>query len=143
MSLNTSNSKSVMNEINLTPLVDVMLVLLVVFIVTAPLLTPQDLNVNLPKTQSVTKTDAKNKVQLIIQADSQLMFDGRHIEVSDLVEKLKIISQDQKSQLQISADQTVPYGRVAEMMALAQANGVTKLSFLTQGGPSGAVRAPK
>ena len=71
------------------------------------------------------------------------MFDGRHIEVSDLVEKLKIISQDQKSQLQISADQTVPYGRVAEMMALAQANGVTKLSFLTQGGPSGAVRAPK
>lgn len=131
MSMNTSNQKNVMSEINVTPLVDVMLVLLVVFIVTAPLLTPQALNIHLPKTQAVTKSDVKQANQLAIQADGILMYDGQVISESALEVELRKLSADPKAQLQIMADESVPYGRVARVMALSQASGVVKLSFMT------------
>ena len=131
MSMNVSNQKAVMSEINVTPLVDVMLVLLVVFIVTAPLLTPQALHINLPKTQAVSQSDPKQSNQLVISADGVLRYNSQEMSEVQLGQALKDLSNDPKAQLQIMADEAVPYGRVAKIMALSQANGVVKISFLT------------
>ena len=123
-----------MSEINVTPLVDVMLVLLVVFIITAPLLAPQALKINLPKTDAVAKNDKLQKVSLAIDAKGEVSLDAAHLSDEGLAEMLKARAADPQFQLQIQSDEAVNYGRVAQVMAIAQKAGVTKLSFLTIGG---------
>jgi biopolymer transport protein ExbD len=125
------NEDSLMAELNVTPLVDVMLVLLVIFIVTAPLIVPQSMKVNLPKTQAVAQQDNAKNSQLILEANGQVTFEGHQISDKDLGQALKDKSSTPQFQLQVSADKAVPYGRVAEIMAIAQANGVTKMSFVS------------
>jgi biopolymer transport protein ExbD len=121
-----------MAELNVTPLVDVMLVLLVIFIVTAPLIVPQSMKVNLPKTQAVAQQDQGKNAQLIVESNGNLTLQGRSVNDRELATELKQQSNAPQFQLQINADKAVPYGRVAEIMAIAQANGVTKLSFVSQ-----------
>ena len=118
-------------EINVTPLVDVMLVLLVVFIITAPLIVPQTMKVNLPKTESANQESKLKDGQLVINPDGTLLFEDKTVTDTSLSLLLKQRSANPEFQLQIFADKVVPYGRVAEMMGLAQAAGVTKLSFVT------------
>lgn len=118
-------------EINVTPLVDVMLVLLVVFIITAPLIVPQTMKVNLPKTESADQESKIKDGQLVINPDGSLLFEDKTVTDTSLSLLLKQRSANPEFQLQIFADKVVPYGRVAEMMGLAQAAGVTKLSFVT------------
>ena len=120
-----------MSEINVTPLVDVMLVLLVVFIITAPLLAPQALKINLPKTESVAHDDKLQKVSLAIDAHGVVSLESAHLTDQGLAEMLKNRAVDPHFQLQIQADEAVNYGRVAQIMAIAQKAGVSKLSFLT------------
>ena len=129
----TSNrgEESLMAELNVTPLVDVMLVLLVIFIVTAPMIVPQSMKVNLPKTQAVAQQDQAKNAQLVIEANGQLTFQGNAINDQQLAAELKQQSSTPQFQLQVSADKAVPYGRVAEIMAIAQSNGVTKMSFVS------------
>jgi biopolymer transport protein ExbD len=122
---------SMMSEINVTPLVDVMLVLLVVFIITAPLLAPQSLKINLPKTESVAHEDKLQKVSLVIDARGEISIENAHLSDEGLAEMLKSRAADPQFQLQIQADEAVQYGRVAQIMAIAQKAGVGKLSFLT------------
>lgn len=131
---NNSGSDGMMSEINVTPLVDVMLVLLVVFIITAPLLAPQALKINLPKTDAVSKNDKLQKVSLAIDAHGDVSLDSAHLSDEGLAEMLKARATDPQFQLQIQSDEAVNYGRVAQIMAIAQKAGVTKLSFLTIGG---------
>ena len=128
---NSSQEDSMMSEINVTPLVDVMLVLLVVFIITAPLLAPQSLKINLPKTDSVQQQDQPQKISLVVDARGNIEMGNQHLSDAGLAEMLRERSRDPQFQLQIEADSAVPYGRVAELMALAQKSGVSKLSFLT------------
>lgn len=124
-------SEALFTEINVTPLVDVMLVLLVVFIITAPLIVPQNMKVNLPKTES-NKLESKIKDgQLVINPDGTLLFEDKPILDESLSLALKKRSSNPEFQLQIFADKVVPYGRVAELMGLSQAAGVIKLSFVT------------
>lgn len=123
---------SMMSEINVTPLVDVMLVLLVVFIVTAPLLAPQSLKINLPKTTAVAQQTKHNALRLTVDAQGQLILDNQAVNDSQLADILK--QRGAEEQLQIEADKAVPYGRVAELMAIAQRSGVSKLSFVTVAG---------
>lgn len=118
-------------EINVTPLVDVMLVLLVVFIITAPLIVPQTMKVNLPKTESANQESKIKDGQLVINPDGTILFDDKSVTDTSLSLLLKQRSTNPEFQLQIFADKVVPYGRVAEMMGLAQAAGITKLSFVT------------
>ncbi len=120
-----------MSEINVTPLVDVMLVLLVVFIITAPLLAPQSLKINLPKTESVVHDDKLQKVSLAIDAKGEVSMESVRMSDDGLKEMLKNRATDPNFQLQIQADEAVNYGRVAQVMAIAQKSGVSKLSFLT------------
>jgi biopolymer transport protein ExbD len=131
MQTNRGSDDSLMAELNVTPLVDVMLVLLAIFIVTAPLIVPQSLKVNLPRTQSIAQQDqAKNGV-LIIDATGAMTFEGAPMSQAQLASVLKERGADEKFQLQVHSDKAVPYGVVAEIMALAQANGVSRLSFVT------------
>jgi biopolymer transport protein ExbD len=111
--------------------VDVMLVLLVVFIITAPLLAPQSLKINLPKTESVAHDDKLQKVSLAIDAKGEASLENAHLSDQGLAELLKSRAADPQFQLQIQADEAVNYGRVAQVMAIAQKAGVVKLSFLT------------
>lgn len=126
-----SEQNSMMSEINVTPLVDVMLVLLVVFIITAPLLAPQSLKINLPKTESVIKNTKLQKVSLAIDAKGEITLESAKISDAELATILKLRAVDPQFQLQIQADTFVSYGRVAQIMAIAQKAGVGKLSFLT------------
>ncbi len=132
MAISSQKSEDgLMAELNVTPLVDVMLVLLVIFIVTAPLIVPQSMKVNLPKTQAIGQQDQAKNVALFIDAKGGLQFEGQSVNDTELGQILKTRGQNPKFQLQIHSDKAVPYGRVAEIMALAQASNVTRLSFVT------------
>lgn len=134
MSFGNSSQQDMMSEINVTPLVDVMLVLLVIFIVTAPLLAPQSLKLNLPKTAAVAQDIRQRAVRLTVDAQGHVELDSQALTDVQLATLLKQHAADAQFQLQIEADKTVPYGRVAELMAIAQRSGVSKLSFLTVAG---------
>ncbi|MBT8522616.1 biopolymer transporter ExbD [Polynucleobacter paneuropaeus] len=123
-----------MAEINVTPLVDVMLVLLVIFILTAPLIVPQSMKVNLPKTQAVTLQEKNKKMELVIESSGALTLDGKQVSDKELERALSAASSNPEAALAIQADKGVPYGRVAEIMAISQGAGVVKLSFVTLAG---------
>ena len=122
-------------EINVTPLVDVMLVLLVVFIVTAPLFVPQSLGVKLPQTASVQSPVDRNLMTLAIGPEGALKFEDRTLSDAEFRALLEARKADPKFQLQIEADENLRYGRLAQVMALAQAVGVSRLSFVTVAKP--------
>jgi len=134
MAFHTQSDQEMMSEINVTPLVDVMLVLLVVFIVTAPLLS-QSLEVKLPKTAAVAgRMDSKQQT-LTINANGQISLEGNTLSDVTLAQLLaESAAAKDNYELHIHADEAVPYGRVAQIMAIAQHAGVSKLSFMTVAG---------
>lgn len=118
-------------EINVTPLVDVMLVLLIIFIVTAPMITPQAMKISLPQTDPVVQRDqAKNEV-LVIFKDGSMNYKGSNISELELKAFMVADGKVPHYQLQVQADEAVPYGRVAQVMALAQTAGLNRLTFIT------------
>lgn len=125
------DDSGMMAEINVTPLVDVMLVLLIVFMVTAPLLIPQSLGVKLPKTDSVQSPIDRDLLKVMIEPSGVIKLNGQNIGDKELKTLLATKKEDAKFQLQVEADQDLKYGRLAEVMALAQSAGVTRLSFVT------------
>lgn len=131
MAFNSNSGGDMMSEINVTPLVDVMLVLLVVFIITAPLLAPQSLKINLPRTDSVQQNEKPQRISLVVDAQGNIELEQMHVSDEGLAKLLRERASDPQFQLQIEADNAVPYGRIAELMALAQRAGVSKLSFIT------------
>jgi biopolymer transport protein ExbD len=131
MAFNNNSGGDMMSEINVTPLVDVMLVLLVVFIITAPLLAPQSLKINLPRTDAVQQNEKPQRISLVVDAQGNIELEQMHVSDEGLAQLLRERASDPQFQLQIEADNAVPYGRIAELMALAQRAGVSKLSFIT------------
>ena len=136
MLIQKEDDYGLMAEINMTPFVDVMLVLLVIFIVTAPFITPQSLKVNLPKTDAVSQSKKPKVANLIIDASGKIALDEKILSDTDLAKEIQIKFKDKELHLQVQCDKTVPYGRVAQIMAIAQKNGALKLSFVTQGDKS-------
>jgi biopolymer transport protein ExbD len=121
----------VMSEINVTPLVDVMLVLLVVFIVTAPLLT-QAVHVNLPKTAETAPPDEKEAVYISVDAKGKVYVDKVEIALEAFdAELVKRKTDDPEIALNLNADDAVQYGTVAKVMAAIEHSGITKLAILT------------
>lgn len=123
-----------MADMNVTPLVDVMLVLLIVFMVTAPLLVPQSLGVKLPKTDAVQSQVDRDQARLTVSPQGTLQLDGKPVTDKELKSFLAGKASDAKFQLQVEADENLKYGRLAEVMAIAQGAGVTKLGFVTVSG---------
>ena len=133
MAFNTqSEDQAAMSEINVTPLVDVMLVLLVVFLVTAPLLT-QTVGVTLPKTAETQANKDPQSIKIGIDANGVITLDQRHIaDHAALEQELRsALEQNRETSFQLHADQAVPYAQVAKVMAAAHRAGVAKLSFVT------------
>jgi biopolymer transport protein ExbD len=121
----------VMGEINVTPLVDVMLVLLVVFIVTAPLLT-QAIHVNLPKTSETAPPEEKAAIYLSVDAQGKIFLDKQEYPIDSIENELKNRkAADPELALNLNADDAVQYGTVAKVMSSIERAGVTKLSVLT------------
>jgi biopolymer transport protein ExbD len=125
------NSTGMVADINITPLVDVMLVLLVIFMITAPLLVPQSLGINLPKTTAVKSPQQPNKGHLRIDQNGNLKIGDQPISNDLLPQYLADKARDEDYSLSIEADDNVRYGRVAEVLAIARAAGVSKIAFIT------------
>lgn len=120
-----------LSEINVTPLVDVMLVLLIVFIVTAPLLT-QVVKVKLPKTEQTEPTPDKHVAILVVTATGEALLDDKIVPLINLEAELKTLQEhDPDINIQLQADKAAVFESVAKVMASAQRSGVGKLSFVT------------
>lgn len=128
-----NDGDDVLSEINITPLVDVMLVLLVAFIVTAPLLN-NAIHVNLPKTAATQPPDPKKPVTVSVDAEGKVYLDKQEFTVANLETELKVRQRaDPNLALHLSSDEAVNYGKVAKVMAVIERSGVTKLAVLTHG----------
>jgi len=131
MALHTSSEQTAMADINVTPLVDVMLVLLIVFIVTAPLLM-QAVKIDLPKTAAVAPLKQTHTIQLTINAQGTVYIDQRPIHFDILENELKgMRAATPDINVQLHADENVKYGRVAQVMAAVNRAGISKLGFIT------------
>jgi biopolymer transport protein ExbD len=127
----TDDSDDVMGEINVTPLVDVMLVLLVVFIVTAPLLT-NAVHVNLPKTAETAPPEEKEAVYISVDAKGKVFIDKTEIALASFEQELlSRKAADPEIALNLNADDGVQYGIVAKVMSAIERSGISKLSVLT------------
>lgn len=126
-----NSSRAVMSEINVTPFVDVMLVLLIIFMVTAPMM-QQGLDVNLPKTASTGVALTEDPFVLTIDANGRVKAAESSLNVSEMREKMKAIFQTRKNkQVYIQADRKVDYGIVAEVMGEVRAAGIFNISLIT------------
>lgn len=131
MQTSKSSSKMAMSEINVTPFVDVMLVLLVIFMVTAPMM-QQGLDVNLPKTASTGVALNEDPFVLVIDAAGIVKAGDTIVKVSDLSSKLKAIFENKKNkQIYIQADKKVDYGTVAYVMGEIRIAGISNISLIT------------
>ncbi|MDP3608054.1 MAG: biopolymer transporter ExbD [Methylophilus sp.] len=130
MSMLLSNQEDqVMSEINVTPLVDVMLVLLTVFIVTAPLLM-NAVSVKLPQANAeIAKTEPKT-LQLSISAQGEITLNTTPITITALSDELNMLKTSTDPAIEIYADEQAAYGTVAKVMAAIQRANITKFSFV-------------
>lgn len=132
MSFGTQDdSDEVMNEINMTPLVDVMLVLLIIFIITVPVM-KDSVNIDLPRASNEPELIKPETVNLSITADGQYHWNKEAISDDELAARLQAEgSKENQPDLHIRGDKDVRYERVAQAMAAAQSAGVRKIGFVT------------
>ncbi|MDD2846539.1 MAG: biopolymer transporter ExbD [Rhodoferax sp.] len=125
------DADEVMNEINMTPLVDVMLVLLIIFIITVPVM-KHAVSVDLPRAANQPELVQPETLRLSVAADGAYFLNGTPIDESDLQERLAAEAQHEpQPDLHIHGDKAVRYERVAQAMAAAQRAGVRKIGFVT------------
>ncbi len=121
-----------MGDINVTPLVDVMLVLLVIFIITAPLMTSA-IRLDLPKAEGPAAGVVPHFVTLSLDREGGVFLDDRPVALDALAALLAEAAQrDPETEVQLRADEAVPYGRVATVMALANRAGLARLGFVVE-----------
>lgn len=124
-------SRTVMSEINVTPLVDVMLVLLIIFMITAPMM-QQGLEIELPETAASGVSTSEEPFVLIINKSKKITVGGTAIAAGDLRTRLKAIFEKRPNkQIYLQADKAVDYGFVAETMAEIRAAGITNIGLVT------------
>ena len=120
-----------LSEINMVPLIDVMLVLLVIFIITAPLLT-HAVKVDLPKASSAPNTTRPDNIQLAIRASGEVYWNGERVEPSQLEPRMAASAKlDPQPEIHVRADRTAEYEKVARVMSAAAKAGLVKIGFVT------------
>lgn len=128
---NQEGSTPQMSEINMVPLIDVMLVLLIVFMITAPLLT-HSVQINLPAASSQANEEKPDTITLAIDADNMMYWNDEPFDRERLVTRLaEIAAQDPQPALHLRADRETRYQLLAEIMSEAREAGVKKLGFIT------------
>ena len=131
---NNYSQSGLMSEINVTPFVDVMLVLLIVFMVSAPLM-QQGIQVDLPKTKSPALSEQEKPIVLVVNKNGGVQIAGNSIPAAQLSEKLRaIFEKREKKEIFIQADKGIPYGTVASVMSQAQAAGIVRIGLVTEPG---------
>jgi len=127
--MRVERDRGVMSEINVTPLVDVMLVLLIIFMVTAPLL-QQGIDVNLPKAKG-KDMPPEERIALVIKRDMKVYMNDTPVSMADMRRKLQAISK-MNPNVFLKADKDVPYGFVVEVMGEIKEAGIEKLGMVTE-----------
>ncbi|HVQ13709.1 MAG TPA: biopolymer transporter ExbD [Vicinamibacterales bacterium] len=131
MAVSTSEDSDVLSEINITPLVDVMLVLLVAFVITIPALT-NAIHINLPRTVITTPPEQQKAITVTVDTTGAVYFDDALVAQADLGRRLSDIKASVADpSLHLRADDRVPYGAVAKVMAAIEHSGISKVSVLT------------
>lgn len=132
ISVNQQKYAVPMSEINTTPLVDVMLVLLVIFIITAPLLT-HAVKIDLPKASSKLLVAKPEVISISINQSEQIFLNEQMLDKATLQEKLqKVARKKEQAEIHLRADKETRYQVLAEIMAFAQNAGITKLGFISE-----------
>ncbi|HEX7889135.1 MAG TPA: biopolymer transporter ExbD [Ramlibacter sp.] len=121
-----------MSDINVTPLVDVMLVLVVILIITAPLLA-SSIRLDLPKAEGTQSADAPRFVTLVLDKSGQAFLNDKPVGAGQLAEQLAATAkQNPETEIQLRADEGVPYGQVVKVMGLAHKAGLTRIGFVAE-----------
>ena len=142
MAFNYNHSRTApsqpMAEINTTPLVDVMLVLLVIFIITAPLFN-QAVPIDLPKVDATRLNDATQIVHVAVDVDGKIFVDGGSVAFDAFGDRLRtsLVAGVPAPELHLQADRGTRYERVTAVMAVAQKIGITKIAFMTEAEANG------
>ena len=127
-----SSDRGTMSQINVTPLVDVMLVLLVIFMVTAPMM-QQGVQVNLPKAETKALPAPEESVVVSIERSGKIFINASEIPAGDLQPKLKdMFATRSKKEVCLKADRDVPYGEVVKTMAEIKGAGIERLGMVTE-----------
>ena len=130
-SMSGSSRQAPLAEINVVPLVDVMLVLLVIFIITAPLLT-HSVKVDLPKVSSNPNITQPDHIEFGIRSDASLYWNGEPVELEQLAERFAATAaQSPNTELHIRADRNAHYEHVARVMSIAAKAGLVRIGFVT------------
>ena len=125
-----------MSEINVTPLVDVMLVLVVIFIITAPLLASA-IRLDLPKTDAAKAVDTPKFVTLVVDKSGQTFLNDKALQLDELARQLaQTAGQNPDTEVQLRADEAVPYGKVVAVMGVAQKAGLNRIGFVAEPPPA-------
>ena len=130
-----NDQEDVMSEINVTPLVDVMLVLLVIFILTVPVLT-HSVKVDLPQTQKLNTAVDPKSISISVASDGSVYWNSKRIDNAQLETMLaEVAAQELQTEIRLYGDRRVAYEEVVKIMAAAQRAGIEKLGFVTQPQP--------
>jgi biopolymer transport protein TolR len=130
--LERSGAPSPMSDINMTPLIDVMLVLLVIFMITAPLMT-SSLKLDLPKSDAAQPTDSPTFVSVAIDPQGRLYFGEDVLEPAAFAARIgEVARRNPQTEVQLRADKSVPYGNVAELIGVVQKAGLNRIGFVTE-----------
>jgi biopolymer transport protein ExbD/biopolymer transport protein TolR len=130
--LERSGSAQPMSDINMTPLIDVMLVLLVIFMITAPLMT-SSLKLDLPKAEGAKPTDAALFVTLAIDPQGRVFWGDEPVSIDTLRLRVREAAvRNPATEVQLRADKSVTYGRVAELIGVVQDGGLSRVGFVTE-----------
>lgn len=126
------DTDDVMNEINMTPLVDVMLVLLIIFIITVPVM-KHAVNIDLPRASSERELTKPDNILFSVAADGSYFWNEQKISDDEFAQRLAVeAAKDPQPELHIRGDKEVRYERVAQAMSLAREAGVHKIGFITE-----------
>ena len=121
-----------MSDINMTPLIDVMLVLLVIFMITAPLMA-SSLKLDLPKTDAGQPTDTPQFISIALDQQGRLYFGDDVVDAATFNERVIYAARkNPQTEVQLRADKAVPYGRVAELIGVVQKAGLTRIGFIAE-----------
>ena len=132
MTLKIRRSKEPISEINVTPFVDVMLVLLIIFMVTAPLLTV-GIQVDLPETSADTLAEETEPLTLTINAKGEIFIQETKVEYEKIVAKILAVSNNRTdTRIYVRGDKTINYGRVLEIMGMLSGSGFSKVALISE-----------